>query len=74
MPLGALSDRIGRKPVVLFGLGQLSFTILLFGFGKSFTWLVVVKVFSGLLVSLTHFWNVKFIAKNEQFCLVRVVI
>ncbi|KAI8875548.1 MFS general substrate transporter [Backusella circina FSU 941] len=49
MPLGALSDRIGRKPVVLFGLGQLSFTILLFGLGKSFTWLVVVKIFSGLL-------------------------
>jgi MFS family permease len=69
MPLGALSDRIGRKPVVLFGLGQLSFTILLFGFGKSFTWLVVVKIFSGLLVSLTHFWNAKFMLKMNNFAL-----
>ncbi|KAI8875584.1 MFS general substrate transporter, partial [Backusella circina FSU 941] len=49
MPMGSLSDRIGRKPVVLFGLGQLSFTILLFGLAKSFTWLLVVKLFSGLL-------------------------
>jgi MFS family permease len=50
MPMGSLSDRIGRKPVILFGLGQLSITIFLFGLAKSITWLLTVKLVSGLLV------------------------
>lgn len=52
VPWGSLSDRIGRKPVVLMGLASTCVGVLLFGLSKSFTWSLLTKVFSGLFVSL----------------------
>ena len=51
MPWGSLSDRIGRKPIVLIGLASTSIGVLLFGLSKSFTWALGTKIFSGLFVS-----------------------
>ncbi|KAI9486669.1 MAG: major facilitator superfamily domain-containing protein [Benjaminiella poitrasii] len=51
MPWGSLSDRIGRKPVVLMGLASTSIGILLFGLSKSFAWALATKIFSGLFNS-----------------------
>lgn len=52
MPWGSLSDRIGRKPVVLFGLASTIIGVFLFGLSKSFAWALATKIFSGLFVSV----------------------
>ncbi|KAJ1989950.1 hypothetical protein GGI25_004546 [Coemansia spiralis] len=45
---GTLSDRIGRRPVILLGLlGNLA-TSVLFGVSKSFKWALVVRSLNGL--------------------------
>ncbi|KAL7314053.1 hypothetical protein PS15m_007710 [Mucor circinelloides] len=48
MPWGSLSDRIGRKPVVLFGLASTIIGVFLFGLSKSFAWALATKIFCGL--------------------------
>ncbi|KAJ1888610.1 hypothetical protein LPJ81_006282, partial [Coemansia sp. IMI 209127] len=44
---GILSDRIGRRPVLLFGLLGDLLTFVLFGLSKSFGWAVVVRCLNG---------------------------
>lgn len=51
IPWGSLSDRIGRKPVVLMGLASTSLGVFLFGLSKSFAWALATKIFSGIFVS-----------------------
>ena len=51
---GMLSDRIGRRPVILQGLVGTILSILLFGLSKSFVWALLSRSLCGLLVS-THF-------------------
>ncbi|KAF8201618.1 major facilitator superfamily multidrug-resistance, DHA1 sub-family [Pholiota molesta] len=46
-PWGFLSDRFGRRPVVLIGTLGLSITTLLFGFSTSFTGTILTRGFSG---------------------------
>ncbi|KAJ2540459.1 hypothetical protein EV175_006230 [Coemansia sp. RSA 1933] len=45
---GILSDRIGRRPVLLLGLLGDLLTFALFGVSKSFTWAIVVRCLNGL--------------------------
>ncbi|KAJ2853549.1 hypothetical protein GGI22_004826, partial [Coemansia erecta] len=45
---GILSDRIGRRPVLLFGLLGDLLTFALFGVSKSFRWALVVRCLNGL--------------------------
>ncbi|KAI7851267.1 major facilitator superfamily domain-containing protein [Circinella umbellata] len=49
LPIGMLSDRIGRRPVVLLGLAVGIISILSFGLSKSYQWALCTKVLSGLL-------------------------
>jgi MFS family permease len=48
----SISDRIGRKPVILFGLAGLSLTMYGFGLSTTFTWLVLTFVIDLFPVSL----------------------
>jgi MFS family permease len=46
---GSLSDRFGRRPILLLGLlGNLS-TIILFGFSETFVWTIAARAANGLL-------------------------
>ncbi|KAJ1889209.1 hypothetical protein LPJ81_006175, partial [Coemansia sp. IMI 209127] len=47
MHWGIVSDRIGRRPVLLFGLLGDLLTFALFGISKSFGWAVVVRCLNG---------------------------
>ncbi|KAI8054688.1 major facilitator superfamily domain-containing protein [Syncephalis plumigaleata] len=49
LPWGNLSDRIGRRPVILAGQLGTMICSLLFGMSKSFTWALVTRSLSGLL-------------------------
>ena len=46
---GRLSDRIGRRPVLLVGLTGLAISMLCFGFAKSFPAVVISRVIAGAL-------------------------
>jgi len=46
---GSLSDRIGRRPVLLFGLSGVIFSTILFGFSRSFWMLLFARALSGVL-------------------------
>ncbi|KAJ1950276.1 hypothetical protein FBU59_000756 [Linderina macrospora] len=46
---GQLSDRIGRRPVLLIGLVGNFITFLMFGFARSYTWALVARSLNGLL-------------------------
>jgi MFS family permease len=50
---GMLSDRIGRRPVILQGLIGTISSILLFGLSKSFIWALLSRSLCGLLVSIS---------------------
>ncbi|KAG2193190.1 hypothetical protein INT46_011271 [Mucor plumbeus] len=58
MPWGSLSDRIGRKPVVMIGLASTILGVFLFGLSKSFIWALATKVFSGLFVRMHKNGNI----------------
>ncbi|KEF57930.1 uncharacterized protein A1O9_05852 [Exophiala aquamarina CBS 119918] len=49
MSWGSLSDRIGRKPVVLFGLAGTALSSLVFGFAKNYWLALGARVIGGLL-------------------------
>ena len=44
---GSLSDRIGRKPVLITGLIGVACSAVLFGLSKSFTWAVLARSMAG---------------------------
>lgn len=46
---GRLSDRIGRKPVILTGLTGTALSVLMFGFSKSLTMALTARALGGLL-------------------------
>ena len=46
---GRLSDRIGRKPVLLSGLTGLSIGIIAFGLQRTFVGLIIARSFAGAM-------------------------
>ena len=49
VPWGWISDRIGRRPVILIGLFGNFVTSVAFGFSKTYTWAIVSRTLCGLL-------------------------
>lgn len=47
---GSISDYIGRRPTIFIALLTLSTSVILFLTAKSFTWLVVARVFQGIAI------------------------
>ena len=50
---GRLSDRIGRRPVLLIGLGGYAITFFLFGFVSSLWMLFAIRILAGMISSAT---------------------
>lgn len=46
--LGGLSDRFGRRPVLLYAIGSLGIDYLIMGFAPSLAWLFVGRAISGI--------------------------
>lgn len=54
---GSLSDRIGRRPVILIGLGGGFFSYLVFAFSSTLPWLFVARALAGVFggnISTAH--------------------
>ncbi|RKP07552.1 major facilitator superfamily domain-containing protein, partial [Thamnocephalis sphaerospora] len=49
LPWGALSDRIGRRPVILSGLCGTTLSLLMLGLSKSYLWAIAARIMAGLL-------------------------
>ena len=45
---GRLSDRIGRRPVLLVSIGMTAVAFALYGLAASFAWLLVARLFAGV--------------------------
>ncbi|KAJ9074002.1 hypothetical protein DSO57_1010758 [Entomophthora muscae] len=49
VPWGILSDRVGRKPVLIFGLFGTMMAMFLFGLSKSLPWAMTTRFMAGIL-------------------------
>ncbi|KAG8748152.1 hypothetical protein FRC10_008885 [Ceratobasidium sp. 414] len=45
---GKMSDRVGRKPVILFGLSGVALSTTIFGLSNSFTWMMMARTIAGI--------------------------
>jgi len=61
---GSLSDRVGRKPVILIGVMGYGLTMLLFGLASQLWMLFVARVLNGVLSSATLPTSMAFISDN----------
>ncbi len=50
---GRLSDRIGRRPVMMIGLGGYAVSMVLFGLAPSIPWLFAARTLAGVLSAAT---------------------
>lgn len=48
VPIGVLSDRVGRRTIIIWSLLGNSITIFLFGFGLNYTWALVTRSLCGI--------------------------
>ncbi|KAG9089824.1 hypothetical protein FRC06_001373 [Ceratobasidium sp. 370] len=45
---GKMSDRVGRKPVILFGLSGVALSTSIFGLSNTFTWMMMARTIAGI--------------------------
>src|SRR5258706_7555947 len=65
MPMGAVSDRIGRKPPMVGGLVTLAAASTLFAFAESLPWLFAARLAQGAADAVT--WVVGFALIAELY-------
>ncbi|MCK9298422.1 MAG: MFS transporter, partial [Methanoculleus sp.] len=53
IPMGLLSDRVGRRPLIVVGMLLLALATALFGFSTTFTHLVVARTVQGVSAAAT---------------------
>ena len=66
---GSLSDRFGRRPILLFSLLGSSLSYLVFGFANSFAWLLVSRALAGIFtanISTAHAYITDITKPNER--------
>ncbi|MDD2421520.1 MAG: MFS transporter [Heliobacteriaceae bacterium] len=61
---GRLSDRIGRRPVLLIGLSGYGITFILFGLATELWMLFIIRILSGIVSSATLPTAMAYIADN----------
>ncbi|KAG9127535.1 hypothetical protein FRC07_012551 [Ceratobasidium sp. 392] len=45
---GKMSDRVGRKPVILFGLSGVALSTTIFGLSNTFIWMMMARTIAGI--------------------------
>jgi len=65
IPFGVLSDRIGRKPLVLFGMFAMAGAFVLYAFAKSYEMLFLARVVDGLTAAAT--WSAALALLGDRF-------
>ena len=67
---GRLSDRFGRKPIILISLAGLAVTFLIFGFAQNLLWLFISRflqgAFSGAALSVAQAYVADVTSKEER--------
>lgn len=48
---GSISDRVGRRPILLISLAGSTFSYVLFGLAPSYTWLLLSRTFGGIFAA-----------------------
>lgn len=67
MPWGRLSDKIGRKPVLLTGLAGTALSMLLFGFAPNLPVALLARALGGLLNGYVFFTVLRLFSSSENF-------
>lgn len=63
---GRLSDRMGRRPVILIGLSGYAITFILFGFANELWMMFAIRILSGILSSATLPTAMAYIADSTE--------
>lgn len=63
---GRLSDRVGRRPVLLIGLGGYAVTFFLFGFVTSLWMMFAIRILAGMISSATLPTAMAYIADSTE--------
>lgn len=63
---GALSDRIGRKPIISIGIIGYSISLFLFGLASSFWTLFIARSLSGILSSATSVASLAYVGDSSS--------
>src|SRR4051812_14088986 len=48
---GSISDRVGRRPIILLSLAGSTLSYVIFGLAPSFTWLLIARAFGGIFAA-----------------------
>jgi multidrug resistance protein len=65
IPLGILSDRLGRKPFVLFGMFAMAGAFIFYALATSYATLVVARMLDGLTAAAT--WSAALALLGDRF-------
>ncbi len=65
IPMGMLSDRLGRKPFVLFGMFAMSGAFVFYALAKSYWVLVIARTLDGLTAAAT--WSAGLALLGDRF-------